>query len=816
MRGARSGPIAVAAFAAFATGAFAGTDPAADPAALDTGPIAVASMPAASVPAASVPAASTPAASTPAASMPSAAVPRPVFYALEVNGEPRGSVRLMRLPDGRFAARRADLEAWRLRLPDGVETIELRGEPHLPLDVFAGVRIAIDEATQQLRLEVPAAYFEPTEVETRPRAPMPAPREHAGAWLNYDLFATEGNLPGSRTRGGQLEAAAFGRWGVLSSSHVYRDAPGVPDSVRLDTSWTIDDPEQELTLTLGDAIGTTGLWGRAVRFGGLRLGSNFGLNPTRITFPLPGVRGESALPTVTELYVDGVRRQVSNVPPGPFRITDVPVVTGQGEVRVVTRDLLGREQVTTLNYYASQLLLREGLDDWSLEFGRVRTDWGFASGDYGRGVAAYQHRRGLTDTLTGELRLEAIGSQRVAGIGATTLLGQAGTLSAAVAASDAPEGGGRLGYLGFERQSRRGLSFGARGQWTTPGFVQIGLPPGRQSPQRQLSGNLGFSLAGGSLNMTMARQDLRDQPDVQVASLSFARALGRDVTLVASAYRAGGEVRANGASLTLVVALDRGVSASATASRADGSNAGFVQVQSQVPVGSGTGWRVLGGAGPQGRAEAGLLAQNDLAAATLEVGRAGEARAVRAGVSGSLATLGGHAFASRRVGEGFALIEVPGFRDVDVYVNNQPAGRTDRNGVAVVPRLLPWQSNPVRLEIDQLPLDATVDAVELDAVPWARSGTVVRFPVRRSQGALVRLVRADGTPLPVGATVRRDDDPTEFPVAERGETFMTGLPQRFRLEARWDDGACAAELRLPEPDGSLRRIGPITCEEVPR
>ena len=64
--------------------------------------------------------------------------------------------------------------------------------------------------------------------------------------------------------------------------------------------------------------------------------------------------------------------------------------------------------------------------------------------------------------------------------------------------------------------------------------------------------------------------------------------------------------------------------------------------------------------------------------------------------------IAGHGFASRRVGEGFALIEVPGFKDVDVYVNNQPAGRTDARGIAVVPRLLPWQSNPVRLEIDQL------------------------------------------------------------------------------------------------------------------
>ena len=50
------------------------------------------------------------------------------------------------------------------------------------------------------------------------------------------------------------------------------------------------------------------------------------------------------------------------------------------------RDLLGREQVISQPYYASSLLLREGLIDDSNEIGFVRNDFGIRSNDYGRFV----------------------------------------------------------------------------------------------------------------------------------------------------------------------------------------------------------------------------------------------------------------------------------------------------------------------------------------------------------------------------------------------------------------------------------------------
>ena len=160
---------------------------------------------------------------------------------------------------------------------------------------------------------------------------------------------------------------------------------------------------------------------------------------------------------------------------------------------------------------------------------------------------------------------------------------------------------------------------------------------------------------------------------------------------------------------------------------------------------------------------------------------------------------------------------MPGFGGVGITVNNQRVGRTDAAGYVLLPRLLPYQSNPVRLETEDLPMDAQVDAVELDAVPYSRSGLLIRFPVRPSGGALLQLMLDDGEPMPVGAEVRIDGAAEAFPVAHRGEAYVTGLrPGRNRLSAIWQSQQCDFDVDRGTATGTLPRIGPIACNGVKR
>lgn len=120
------------------------------------------------------------------------------------------------------------------------------------------------------------------------------------------------------------------------------------------------------------------------------------------------------------------------------------------------------------------------------------------------------------------------------------------------------------------------------------------------------------------------------------------------------------------------------------------------------------------------------------------------------------------------------------------------------------------------IEIDpaDLPLDAEVRRVQQELVPYARSGTLVHFDVRRTHQGLVVLRRADGEPVPVGTRVQLIPGGTEFQAGRRGEVWLTDLAdERQRLRVSWPGGACEVDLQLPPSTGDEPlTLGPLVCD----
>jgi outer membrane usher protein len=187
----------------------------------------------------------------------------------------------------------------------------------------------------------------------------------------------------------------------------------------------------------------------------------------------------------------------------------------------------------------------------------------------------------------------------------------------------------------------------------------------------------------------------------------------------------------------------------------------------------------------------------------------------RAGAAGGLAVIGGRVFASRSVTESFAVAHVPGFADVGIGLNNQIVARTDSRGYAMLPRLLPYQSNVVHVDTGDLPLDTGIEAAAMEAVPYFRSGVLLKFPIERANGALIRIVLDDGTPLPVGSVVVVVGGAKSFPVAERGEVYVTGLSSKNVLRATWRERSCDLAVEL-DASAAQPRIGPLLCAGVQR
>jgi outer membrane usher protein len=743
-----------------------------------------------------------------------------VLLDVQINRQPQTEAALI-LVDGAgvLYARQADLLRWRLRTPPGEPALRHLGQGYLPIATIEGVKATLDEAGQRLLIEAPASAFFATAL-TEAAPPMPVPvRSGNGGFFNYELFAQHTT---ERTdASGFFEFGVFTPVGVGVASFLAGRNGGSEHVTRLDTTWTLDLPEQRTSLRVGDAVTLPASgWGRSTRFGGIQYANNFATQPYLLTMPLQRVNGEAVLPSTVDIFVNNSLISSQSVPPGPFSVNGLPGITGQGEMRVVVRDLFGREQVVTQPFYASMSLLQSGLSDFSVEAGAIRTNYAQAGTQYGRRFGAGTYRHGLSDRFTAEVHAEAAeGGQTTAGLSGVQLVPALGVFSAAAAASNSKAGSGQLLGLGFERNNINALSVGLRGLWASREFTQIGQEPGELPPQQLLAASASlFAGALGSFGVGYARQDNYDRPRAEFVSANYGTNLGRRVYLSVSLQKALAGDRAQSLFATMTVPFGERSSASVTAQRTDNavqkSQELSAQAQQGLPVGSGFGWQVR--TSSQQRHEAGVAWQNDFVTAGADVASTQGQTAVRMAASGSVAFVGGAAFAGRRISDSFGVVQLPDYPGVRVFADNQLVARTDAQGNAFLPRLRAYEKNGISVDAADFPLDAQIDTLKIDAVPYHRSGLVLQFPVRRSAGALVRLVLDDGGAVPAGAVVQVAGSDTMFPVAMDGEAWLTGLAESNTLRVTWRERTCEIMLTMTKTNDPLPQLGPFVCRGVTR
>lgn len=770
-------------------------------------------------------AAQTPAPASPALAA-SEAAERILALEVTVNGSNTGTWPLLERQGALYAPRSA-FEEWRVPLSPGIAALRFRGADYLPLSGIAGFSAKTDLPSQSLELHFSPESFAPTQLSGAVSSRPPLSPVLPSAFVNYDLnYAATASAGGSAAKdlGLLAEVGVSSAWGVLTSSHLGRNLTqdaglGQPrSSVRLETTFTRNLPERNQTLRLGDASTRAGLWGRSVYFGGAQWGSNFALTPGFISQPALAVNGISSAPSTVELYVNDVLRQVSSVPAGPFSISDTPALTGGGNARLVVRDLLGRETVITQPFFTSSQLLAPGLSDWSAEAGRLRLDLGSASAHYGQHFASASWRQGLSSALTLEGRAELSPESKTAGLGLVTTLPWGILGKAALAASRGPNlGAGQQWLLGLEQQRLR-TSLYLEAQGASASFRQLGQDALTPPVKLQAAGNFSVTTeTAGVFGFGLASFSRFDAPRVLSLSASYAIRLSRG-SLSLNASRAAAGASGSFLSLTLLLPLEKNRVATASLTQR-GSQQDISLGAAQNPgFDESLGWRTLAGR-QQGaaRAEGGLYYTGRYGRLAGDVSALRGQTAVRLGAQGALVAADGRLFATQRVDDSFAVAEVAGYGDIGVGLGSQMPSRTDAAGAALIPRLMAYQNNAIRIDARELPISAEIGSIEQIAVPAWRSAVKVVFPVRSGRGALLSIVLDDGEAAPAGAVVQIQGDPETFYVARRGAAFVTGLQPASRLSLTWNAQQCQLDAALPGgPAGDIIRLGPLLCKGVAR
>ena len=752
-------------------------------------------------------------------------IPLEVF----INGARAGDWVLLDL-NGELHAPIDAFEEWRvIRRPD-VPGVPFRGQIYFPLSSVPGYEAHLNALNQSLDLKFLPSAFATTRLVQEAQRAQQVTKPLTSVWLNYDLSYTQSDFNGdltTRDLGALTELGLSGSLGVLTNSGVAHNIDNDPNLgsrgyTRLETTFNRDFPDSNMSLRLGDSTTRTGSWGRQVYFGGVQLSKNFTLQPNFITQPIPTLAGSATAPSTVDLYINDALRQTSQVPSGPFTVDNFPMITGTGQARLVIRDLLGRETVLVQDFFTHSNLLRKGLADWSVEAGAVRNNLGIESADYGERFGSGLLRYGLSNSVTLESRAEGSGRTLGAGIGTTAALpGQVLGQIAVSGSHDDINGNGGAWLVGAEHTSLR-HGFTARAEGASTDYRRIGQIDATPSYRRQgLLSYTYFTDKYGYLGLAYARTDTYTTPvSITTYTGNYTVSIGQRSSLTFTATHVTAPTPANAVGVNVVIPLDSRmtVTGSTTTRSNGGGTDGYVSASQTLGAESGAAWRALAGrrAG-QDYGEGGVYYQGSHGVVTLDASGSGTQTTARLGAVGALVVADGNAFASRRLQDSFAVVEVPGYSDIGVGYQSTVISKTDSSGAALVPGLLPYRQNSIRLDPNELPISAEIDTIEMVTVPPARAGVLVKFPVRSGRGALISIVLDDGQAAPAGASIELVGDTKEFFVARRGEAFITGLQAKNTLRLKWNDQTCTMNVELPKESGDeITRVGPVTCTGVAR
>ncbi len=764
-----------------------------------------------------------------------------------VNGDPSGTWAFLDVA-GHLHVTEDALEAWRLKPQANAAPLTHRGQQWHRLDSLAGHQSRLNLADQSVDLVFSPHAFAATRLATDKGETLPLNPSVTAAFVNYDFNFNHSQINGptssvtTKDLSALAEVGITAPWGLLTTGLVGRNLVSADPNLRsnwrrLETTFTKDFHQLKLSLRLGDSTTRAGIGSRAVYFGGLQLARNFALAPGFNAQPVPLLQGTSSAPSTVELYVNDALRQTSKVPTGPFALENFPLLGGSGQVRMVVRDVLGRETVLVQPFFAHSSLLEAGLSDWSFELGAVRENLGVDNANYGERIGSGLWRQGLNKAITAEASAQVSKSNKTVGVGVNAALpGQVLGYVGFVASRDHLAGSGTESALGLEYSNLR-HGFAARLLTASPGFRQVGsqaiVGAGSGQPRRESAFNYSYSSATlGALGVGLAKISGSSLGSVVTASANYSTRIAQRASLTLSATRATGSgvvVPATAVGVGLSVLLDKRISSSSQVSNRAGQTDFHASVSRGVDSETGTGWRALAGSrGSQGYAEAGAYHQSNAAlySADLSANADGSRRAARLGLQSAWVWIDGEFHASRRVQEAFGIVEVPGQADVGVGFQGNTNKKTNASGRVFLPRLQAFQRNSVRLDPSDLPISAEIDSLEQVVVPAMRGAVKIVFPVRGGRAALIKIVLADGLEAPAGTELTIVGDAQTFFVARRGEAFLTGLQGRNTVQLQHNESQCRFEVNLPDlvdiklastqVHADILRLGPFRCNGVTR
>jgi outer membrane usher protein FimD/PapC len=585
--------------------------------------------------------------------------------------------------------------------------------------------------------------------------------------------------------------------------------------VRLDTYWISDNEAKIAQLKIGDSITTSADWSSTTRFAGIQYATDFSLKPNLVTYPLVDFSGRADLPSALDIYANSRLIYRSDLNIGDFKVDDLPVAAGRGALEVKQKDLTGKIQTISIPYYISPNLLKTGLSHYSFEVGTQRLHYSSANNKYRYLISSFDYNQGITDIWTSGVHFESM--KNVFAVGTTNLyqIGHFGVVSASVATSGPKLAKAQKLLLGYSFNGED-FDFGLQSSLAGKGFINtfnLDNSGTKKSYQASASYILNDKSSIGLNYLSATVYSRQNTNKISMLSANYQNNLTRDSSLRLSVGK--DFKRKDSAYIMLSFSANLGAHyASANLSKQGKDISAQYFIASTAQKDNAINYKASFIKNKKWAYDTQLMHSGKAVNSTAFLFDYGDGLVKQLELRGSVTRSEGATFFSRTVNESFAIVKLDKLKGVDVYHNNQIVAKTDSNGRAFVPNVIPYVDTRISLDESTLPMSAQFMDVTTIVNPRRKYGVIAKFDIRQTTVGEMVLVDENGTHLAQDTDVKIDGIDDELFVGYDGKLYIQDLKDLKRLQgtACKDDHCCHFEASFEEEERlDIIDLGVKTC-----
>ncbi len=556
-------------------------------------------------------------------------------------------------------------------------------------------------------------------------------------------------------------------------------------------------------LLLGESSTSSDIFD-SIPFKGVKLSTSDNMIPYFERIFVPTIRGVTNSVAQVDVRQNGYLIYSTEVPAGPFALSDIPATEGADLNVTVTEDN-GLIQHFTVPYNSPAISIKPGGLRYDLTFGKYRDDHNTSrKNKFGHFTVIY----GFNDLLTGYTGVQVSNDYISGAVGLGFNLGQLGAISLDSVYS-------RNGYYNNESGSAVRIRYNKLLNETNTSFNFVNYQYASENystltesmeniRSRKKKNNTSISIRQsfnnyGNINLSLNKTSYWDQKDESYVNFSYSTFLFNRASLTIGWNRVfnsyyNEQENTFSASVSIPLKIKENLGGAnlryQIVNERDDSVSNFISLNG-LTYNNRLSWSISQGANTKNRdnnrTAFNASLKNRFGSMSTMYNYSRKTTQYGGGINGSVVFHDQGVTFGQQINGATALVDANGAENVPV--SYKPGVVTDNNGFALVSGLSSYRKNDIYLAQSNINSNTSIDKTISSVIPTDNAIVRATFVTTKGSKAIFKILDRDNSPLRFGAVVSTSKKESAGIVGDNGKVYITGLDNSGILYVQWGKGS---------------------------